>query len=432
MIIKDIRSRWFNKTAILSAKIQPDSWLNKPLRVWFLVEGIKKLPYNSGDPFLAGFLLPCMYEHEDLKIEAPVSKVLLNNIYNIQNIMSGWYPDLSKIRILCDSFTKFGLEDDNKGVSTCFFSGGVDSSYTLLKHKNTITHLILIHGFDIKLSNKELWSEALNSTQKISREFGKSIITAKTNIRTLADKRRANWGKKYNGDFWGKILFGSLLASVGLCLQSNLDSILIASGGRTGKDLRPWGSHPDLDSLWSTERLKFRHDALMPRTSKIEYISDYPVILNNLRVCYQNKRGKINCGACEKCIRTIISLKLCGETPSPDVFAKIPTTKQIKLCRINLNSPVVYLWNQLLDKAISQGDLEIANAIKIALGKKFSFYRCLMLTLQSIKSLYKKYRKLFYKSVRIILSKTTRKRIKYVLNKLKIKIWKLLLQTAYL
>jgi hypothetical protein len=201
MIIKNLKSKWVKDIAVLTAKIKPDSWLDKPLKVWFLIEGIKKLPYNSGDPFLAGFLLPCMYEHEDLKIEAPVSRVLLDNIYNIQNIMSGWYPELSKIRIIWDSFTNFSLKDDNKAVSACFFSGGVDSSYTLLKHKHTITHLILIHGFDIKLNNKELWSEALNSNQKISREFGKSIITVKTNIRTLADKRRAKWGKKYNGDF---------------------------------------------------------------------------------------------------------------------------------------------------------------------------------------------------------------------------------------
>jgi hypothetical protein len=421
MIIKEIKSKWFKNIAVLSAKIQPDSWLDKPLRAWFLIEGIKKLPDNSGDAFLAGFLLPCMYEHEDLKIEAPVSKVLFDNICNIQNIMSGWYPELSKIRILCDSFTNFTLKHDNKGVSACFFSGGVDSSYTLLKHKNIITHLILVHGFDIKLNNKELWSKALGSTQKISREFGKRIITVKTNIRTLSDKRRAKWGKKYYGDFWGRILHGSLLASVGLCMQNYFNLILIASSSsRPKEELVPWGSHPHLDELWSTERLKFRHDTIETRINKIKFISDYQIVLNNLRVCYQNKRGKINCGVCEKCIRTIIAMRLLDITPSPDIFAKIPTINQIKLCQIDSN--LSYQWDQLLEKVLHKGDLEIANAIKIALGKKFSLYRCIMLTLQIIKSLYKKYRKLFYKSVKIILPTTTRKRIRYVLNKLKIKI----------
>jgi hypothetical protein len=402
MIIKDIKSRWVNKTAVLSAKIIPENWPYESLSAWFLIEGGEKLPDTSGDPFLAGFLIPCMHEKEDLKIEAPVSKLLLNNIKIIQNIMTNWYPELEKIKIIHNNFSNYSSKRNDKSVCSCFFSGGVDSSYTLLKHEHTITHLILIHGFDIKLKNKELWSKAINNTKKISRELGKHIIVVRTNIRTLTDKKHATWGKKYNGDFWGKILHGSLLASVGLCLQNNLDFILIASGGGTQKDLGPWGSHPDLDSLWSTEGLKFKRDVLETRTNKIEYISDYPLILNNLRVCYQDKRDKINCGVCEKCIRTIITLKLSGKDPSTDIFARIPTINQIKLCSINLNSPIAYLWNQVLDKAISQGNLEIANAIEVALGKKFSFYRYIMLKLQSIKSQYKKYRKLFYKIVRIL------------------------------
>jgi hypothetical protein len=413
MIIRDIKSRWVKNIAVLSAKIMPDSLPSKPLKVWFLLEGIKNLPDNSGDPFLAGFLLPCMYEQENLKIEAPVSKLLLKNIGTIQNIMSNWYPELKKIKIICSNLYTHSRLDNSRNNCACFFSGGVDSSYTLLKHKDTIANLILINGFDIKLSNKELWSKALNSSQKISRELGKHMITVKTNIRTLTDKRRAKWGKKYNGDFWGKILHGSLLASVGLCLQSNLNFILIASGGRTEKDLGPWGIHPDLDSLWSTERLKFRHDDLETRTNKIKYISDYPVILSNLRVCYQNKTDKINCGICEKCIRTIITLKLYGKTPSPDIFAKIPTIKQIKLCRIDKKN--TYLWNQVLEKAIHSGEIEIVNAINIALGKKFCFYRSIILIIQKLKYILKK---LFYKFVKITIPPFFRKRIRHILNRL--------------
>ncbi len=42
-----------------------------------------------------------------------------------------------------------------QGVA-CFFSGGVDSFYSVIAHAKRITHLIFVRGFDIPIANRAL------------------------------------------------------------------------------------------------------------------------------------------------------------------------------------------------------------------------------------------------------------------------------------
>ena len=69
-----------------------------------------------------------------------------------------------------------------------------------------------------------------------------------TNARELTDR--------YVNTSWSS---GGFLASVGLCLQKVFREVLIAASDTYGQ-LVPWGSHPHVDPLWSTESLAFVHD----------------------------------------------------------------------------------------------------------------------------------------------------------------------------
>ncbi len=78
--------------------------------------------------------------------------------------------------------------------------------------------------------------------------------------------------------------------------------------------LAPWGSHPLTDVLWSTESMRVIHyGAEVTRIQKImREIAGSRVARDHLRVCWENRRGQSNCGECEKCIRTIVALKIAG------------------------------------------------------------------------------------------------------------------------
>lgn len=114
-------------------------------KVWFKLPA--KYGYTSlADPFLAVALLPAMSQGEDIIVDPgmKVSTILLDNCNRLQDIFHCWNPKLKKIRTTAN--TKPAVIS-NKGVIS-FFSGGVDSQYTLLKNIDDITHVINIHGFD--------------------------------------------------------------------------------------------------------------------------------------------------------------------------------------------------------------------------------------------------------------------------------------------
>jgi hypothetical protein len=65
-----------------------------------------------------------------------------------------------------------------------------------------------------------------------------------------------------------------------------------------------------MDRFWSTESLQFiHHGAEATRVMKTAEVVKNEKIMNSLRVCF----GAVpNCGRCEKCVRTMIHLKIAG------------------------------------------------------------------------------------------------------------------------
>ncbi len=71
--------------------------------------------------------------------------------------IGGKFQNLQRIGV--DAEVRGGPSDLASGIA-CFFSGGVDSFYTLLKHREEITHIIFVHGFDIALEDHSLRAQA--------------------------------------------------------------------------------------------------------------------------------------------------------------------------------------------------------------------------------------------------------------------------------
>ena len=56
-----------------------------------------------------------------------------------------------------------------------FFSGGVDSMFTLLKRREEISHVVFIHGFDF-IVDSGTFRTALARNGAFVRGFGKTLI----------------------------------------------------------------------------------------------------------------------------------------------------------------------------------------------------------------------------------------------------------------
>src|SRR5688572_26810792 len=91
----------------------------------------------------------------DVDIDEPISARMAGNLNAIQEIYTAWIGGGRVVRVTAPVKQR----QPSVGVSV-FFSGGVDSFYSLMKHRDEIDNIILIHGFDIPLDNPQSWAEA--------------------------------------------------------------------------------------------------------------------------------------------------------------------------------------------------------------------------------------------------------------------------------
>jgi hypothetical protein len=264
----------------------------------------------DASPFAAALLWPSMKLGENLVIRGSISTRLHAGMTEMIRIVSGWDIGLKPIEVIADELVPDRI---TQGVIGAFFSGGVDSFYTYLRHKNDqdpITHLVLAKGYDIDPHNLRLWDATTHSIRQIAKHEQATLIEIESNVRSLTDPI-LSWTYAHGG----------CLAAAAMCLRRGIDQIYIASSADAEHQaLR--GSHLAIDHLWSTETLSFVHDGWeVSRMSKIDQqIAQSPLALQHLRVCYMNQNDSYNCSRCEKCLRTMVSLYAAGVLDKAETF----------------------------------------------------------------------------------------------------------------
>jgi len=328
---------------------------DREFSVWFRVTGATVSADSNA--FLAATLIPAMKGAGALNLSGQVSPGLLSNSSTIQSIIHKWFPEFKKIPVTTGGFEDSVPPSGERGVG-CFFSAGVDSYYTLLKHQADITHIIYVHGFDIWLHEEAFRFSVLNEIRRVAESFGKPLIFVETNIHEFSDQF-TDWGLHY---------FGSALASVALLLAPQLRTVYVPSSCAYD-ELFPWGSHPLLDPMWSTESLQIVHDGSeASRTEKVTMIAQSEIALQTLRVCLDRRDGAYNCGHCEKCIRTMINLRLSGIPDDRASFNRPLDLDAVSNFRFNNEHALVFARDNLRS-AMLNGDEELAAALQQAIDR---------------------------------------------------------------
>lgn len=309
MHVYDIRFHSLNGQGELSAMIRPARHHDCAKRVWFRFPA-SEIPPNPGDVMLCALLVPCMQAGEDLDIAAPVSPGLMAAVPGIQDRMLAWYPSFrhARVRAPAGEITWNG----NPRTAACF-SGGVDSIYTALDPDLEADALVLVHGFENPAHRLDLLRTTRDAVEPAARFLGKEVMLVSTNLRSLADRGQPRWGPRFNGRFFGFCWMGSFLAAVGHCLKGRFNRFVIPASMSLDA-LHPYGSHPHLDPLWSSEGLRIiHHGAGADRIRKIRHIVETSVeMVQWMQVCESNPPGETNCGTCDKCLRTRLALHLAG------------------------------------------------------------------------------------------------------------------------
>ncbi|WP_163832473.1 hypothetical protein [Spartinivicinus ruber] len=311
LIISNYISQDLGTTIRHSATLNDDEiWFEIPKHV---------SPTLPGEMFLGAALLEAMVSQQDITIASPlkISPLLFKKVYEIQQVYHCWNPKLQPVAINAAIYEDITNKPKNQ-KSGSFFSGGIDSTFTLISHFDEIDYLIFLTGFD-QFDPVDQHKAIIKKLNNIAQKHNKSLVVIKNNVREYINE------KKISNEFQ----HGITMASLGISLP--LSKVFIPSSF-TYNTLFPWGSHPIADPMWSTESVSIIHDGLQAtRVEKTLTIIEQKKFHDDLQVCW--KYVDRNCGQCSKCIRTLLVFKLTNKTTS--AFPDVNIINQLKYLKPN-------------------------------------------------------------------------------------------------
>ena len=244
---------------------------------------------------------------DDLIKHLPVSKIGLRNINYLIEAWSNLLPNKYKkifvrASLVIDNYIGQPLEQ-----SIAAFSGGVDASFTLVRHMErdwnvvsyNLKNILYVHGFDIPSSKYNQYEGLIERISPIYQQYDCRLFTIWTNLKEVS---KQDWEMSH----------ASQLACCLHMFSEHFNTALLASSEPYLDMFLPWGSTPATDFLLSGAAMNIVHDgAGFTRTEKVERIAKNFNARKYLKVCWEN-RSHDNCGECEKCYRTKLNFAAVG------------------------------------------------------------------------------------------------------------------------
>lgn len=204
-----------------------------------------------------------------------------------------------------------------------FFSGGIDSTASLLRVLERKPILITIWGSDIWEHDVAGWENAKDTVDRFAKYFRLDTMYLKSNFRKFIQEGELNknFSSLLNDSWWHGVQHGiGLLGHVAILSYVYGIKTHYIPATYTKEDGKvTCASYPTIDENVRFCGCNIIHEGFdITRQQKIDLISNY---FSNkqekidLRVCYMERGNKMNCCHCEKCYRTIMGLIASGADP---------------------------------------------------------------------------------------------------------------------
>lgn len=243
-------------------------------------------------------------------IEGEIDATLLRRLENYSCIWSVWCPEKYKrISLAAESPVDYSREGNNDEAIAAF-SSGVDACYNLYGHEHhlfgassqNITSAMMLHGADIPLSSEEAFDIAYANAKETLEKKGIELIAVRTNYR---ESTGVNW----EHCFFSVVVAGLMMFSKRYAMASCGADMYISSSSIQ----IPWGMNYITDHLLFPSYFEvYAGRPTEDRTERCRQISHDPLLMKNLRVCWQANSNGGNCGKCEKCQRTMLNFMVIG------------------------------------------------------------------------------------------------------------------------
>lgn len=301
------------------------------------------------DGYVFSIIFNVMEQGLPVRIHGALTETACRNLHELQDVWACWRPEKYRhVDIRPDTIPDLHTRQ-RRSKAIAAFSGGVDGSFTAIRHAHKLlgnasyplTDVLLVHGFDVPLDKPDTFDQLRNRVKPLIDELGLGFRMIRTNIKT---ESRQHWEDSYSAQLSG-------------CLHSFSDEFgfaLIGSGESYSELAFPWGSTPITDNLFGGDLMQVRLDGSgYTRTEKVELISRYPTALSVLKVCWEGDAQDRNCGQCEKCIRTKLNLLAVG-VRNPPCFDEPLDLESILKIRLRNDIQFVEL-KSILKFAVAKG-----------------------------------------------------------------------------
>ncbi|MFZ9201396.1 MAG: hypothetical protein ACO23N_03075 [Opitutales bacterium] len=208
------------------------------------------------------------------------------------------------------------IDKSTQGPPLMLFSGGLDAMATFLRRRDERPSLVTVLGGDIRLDQSREWRECMEHIRDEPVLKGFERLVVESNFRefyhlpVVERHLHANW--------WGSVQFGTgfICLLIPLARRRCSGVIYIAS---SIEGVSSVGSSEAVDSLVHWGGGACHHDSAgVPRPAKARELVAAARRLGvpiRVRVCWMQPEGWLNCGRCEKCLRTAINFIAAGADP---------------------------------------------------------------------------------------------------------------------
>ena len=278
--------------------------------------------------FLVACIMPALYFGEErVSIEGSVCPELRDGLDIVLNWMRYWWYEPARKIVRIEAKTSSGYirpqtPYDRAGF---FFSGGVDSLSVLRAnrlnypsdHPGSFKDGLLVSGLEIR--DPGIFGYVQDSLSVLAKDASITLIPVYTNIRDLGPEDNI----EFWDEFWKKEFMGATFAAVAHVLAKRLTS-LSNSSDHDIPNMHPFSSHPLINPYYSSSYLRIRLEGFtLSRLDKTKLVAGWDSALQHLRVCNKTELyqpGLLNCGKCEKCVRTMMSLLVFGVLKKASAF----------------------------------------------------------------------------------------------------------------
>ncbi len=255
-----------------------------------------------------------------VSIEAQVCPTVIEGLERARQVRYRWFKDSQRIPIECETLS--APRQPAPGAKNAMaLSGGIDSVALLHQNRTQSSEddaawfdlgVVISKGFDpFEFGPGDpYWGQLEN----LARDTDLELVPIATNVRELEPANH----------FFGHELYGALIASTGHALGKGVKTLSIASGVESNPETVHEGSHPFLDPNYSSGAVEVKHQMDgVSRYEKTSRLADWEPAHERIKICFVANRlaeGEFNCGECEKCIRTKLTLRALDRLEAMPIF----------------------------------------------------------------------------------------------------------------